>query len=621
MLHPPVALLFEPGIAMVITGLGTLLAQALRRQPWDQMLFNSAQTALQAGVGGLLMAGAGWDFAALRLDRPALLFALVLAAGAMYLIDTLAVATIVGLQSHRSLLAVWRQITGFEALEFLAQYALGVLAAIVADAHLLALPFLLPPAFVVYRSSVRHLHLREQALALEHQAFHDTLTRLPNRTLFMDRLQHAMARSARRHGTFAVLFLDLDRFKVVNDSLGHETGDRLLVAVAERLRDCLRPEDTAARFGGDEFIILLEDTTSVHEAVQVAERILGALRAPFRISKREVVVSASIGIVLDHPERQRPAELLRDVDVAMYRAKAKGKATYEVFDLGMNARALERLEREADLRRALARGELRVYYQPKVVLATGRLFGAEALVRWEHPRRGLLLPGEFVPLAEETGLIQAIDRWVLGEACRQARIWHERYPSDPPLLLSVNISARQFLGPDLVADVARVLQETRAVPGSVALEITEGVLMEDVEATIATLQGLKDLGLLLAIDDFGMGYSSLSYLKRFSVNILKIDRAFVAGLGRVPEDTAIVEAVIGLARALGLLVTAEGVETAAQAAQLHALGCTLGQGYYFARPLPSDATEALVAAGLPPSGRAGHHSPPAVMPAGVLWDC
>ncbi len=436
---------------------------------------------------------------------------------------------------------------------------------------------------------------------LKHQAFHDPLTNLPNRALFMDRLGHALIRMERREKPVAVLFLDLDNFKLVNDSMGHEVGDQLLVSVAERLLGSLRVEDTAARFGGDEFTVLLEDVTDASDAVRVAGQITQALKAPFVLDGREVFVTTSIGITLGISGHERPTDLLRNADVALYRAKARGKATYEVFDAAMNILALERLDLEADLRRAIERGEFAVHYQPQLELLTGRIVGWEALVRWMHPERGPIPPSVFLSVAEETGLIAQIGGLVLEEACRQAKEWQERYPAtDTSLKMSVNISARQFQHPDeLVWEVARVLEKTGLAPGSLVLEITESMIMEDAEHNMAMLGRLKDLGVWVAIDDFGTGYSSFAYLKRFPVDMLKVDKSFVDGLGENPEDTAIVEAVIGLARALDLRTVAEGIETTGQLNQLQALGCELGQGYYFSGPLPAHEASALL---LSPSG-------------------
>jgi diguanylate cyclase (GGDEF)-like protein/PAS domain S-box-containing protein len=431
---------------------------------------------------------------------------------------------------------------------------------------------------------------------LKHQAFHDPLTGLPNRVLFMDRLDHALTRRGRRGTSVAVLFLDLDNFKVVNDSLGHRTGDQLLVHVADRLQLCLRPEDTIARIGGDEMAVLLEDIENAEEVAEVASRIQQRLRSPVRLENREVFTTVSIGIALSTPEHDHPGQLLRDADVALYRAKAQGKARYAIFDPGMDAQAMERLELETDLRHAVERGELRAYYQPIVDLATGRVCEVEALLRWEHPRRGMISPLQFIPLAEETGLIIEVGHWVLVEACRQALRWQIEHPTVPPLTVSVNLSVRQLQNPALVEEVAGVLAATGLDPATLRLEITESVVMEDAESTAETLRALKQLGIELAIDDFGTGYSSLSYLNRFSIDAVKIDRSFVAQIGKSPRDTTIVRAIIALASSLQLGVTAEGIESAEQLRQLRQLGCDRAQGYFLARPTPPDEILSLLTA-------------------------
>ena len=439
---------------------------------------------------------------------------------------------------------------------------------------------------------------------LRHQAFHDPLTALPNRALFLDRVQTALARANRHDHAVAVLVLDLDRFKVVNDSLGHATGDQLLIKVAARLEDCLRAEDTVARLGGDEFAILLNELREGHGAVRTVERVMNSLRTPFRLCSHDVVVATSAGIVTSTASSTAD-DLLRDADAALYRAKAKGRGHYEIFDATMNALAVKRLELESDLHLALERSEFMVYYQPKIALGTERIVGMEALVRWNSPTRGLVPPGEFIPLAEETGLILPLGRWVLEEACRQSTRWNTAGVQED-LVVSVNLSARQFVQPTLVEEVERAIRATGANPRHLQLEITESVAMGDAEATVQTLQRLKALGVELAIDDFGTGYSSLAYLKRFPLDVLKIDRAFVSGLQRDSDDTSIINAVVSLARALRLTVVAEGVETADEAAQLHELGCTVGQGYYWAKPLPPTQADSFV------EGR--RHAAPAIVP-------
>jgi diguanylate cyclase (GGDEF)-like protein len=443
---------------------------------------------------------------------------------------------------------------------------------------------------------------------LTHQAFYDSLSELPNRALFMDRLERALARADRRDRAVAVLFLDLDNFKVVNDSLGHLAGDRLLVAAAKRLSVCLRRNDTLARFGGDEFTILLEDVRDIHEVTLVAKRIQGALRTPFVVNERTVFTTASIGIALSSPEHHTPDVLLRDADLALYRAKTHGKARYEVFDPAMNADAMHRLELETDLRNAIQNGELLAYYQPLIELASGRLCGMETLVRWKHPTRGMVSPGEFIPLAEETGLIVPIGHWVLEEACRQLLDWQRQYPDALPLTVNVNLSGRQFLHATLVEEIAQVLAQTPIAPHSLKLEVTESVMMQDAAAAIEVLRRLKALGVQIAIDDFGTGYSSLAYLRRFPVDTLKIDHSFVDRLETDPEDVAIVRTVVALAKTLRLEVTVEGVETAVQAALVREMGCDVGQGYYFARPMPAADLAPRLA---PPSATAAEPHPSA----------
>jgi diguanylate cyclase (GGDEF)-like protein/PAS domain S-box-containing protein len=430
--------------------------------------------------------------------------------------------------------------------------------------------------------------LRKQAEAqILHDALHDPLTGLPNRTLYLDRLGQAVARRRRREGTrFAVLFLDLDRFKIVNDSLGHLAGDALLVALAERLASCLRTDDTVARLGGDEFAILLDDIEDELEATRVVDRIQQALRNPFVLDGHEVFSTASIGITFGGPSDRRPEELLRDADTAMYRAKALGRDRHEIFDEAMHARAVAALTLESELRRGLERGELRLLYQPIVSLASGGTVGLEALVRWQHPERGLLAAADFVPLAEETGLIVPVGHWVMEEACRAARACREAGAA--PLPVSVNLCAREFTQGDLPARVRGLLERHGLEPGSLRVEITESLIMDDPATAVARCLALREMGVGIEIDDFGTGYSSLSSLRRFPVDALKIDRSFVLGVHERPEDTEIVRAIVSLAAALQLGVVAEGVETGEQAAALRALGCELAQGHLFARPLPRE---------------------------------
>jgi diguanylate cyclase (GGDEF)-like protein/PAS domain S-box-containing protein len=429
---------------------------------------------------------------------------------------------------------------------------------------------------------------------LTHQAFHDALTGLPNRMLFADRLQHSLVRSAREADPLAVLFVDLDGFKIVNDSLGHEAGDALLLTVVERLRSCVRGGDTVARLGGDEFIILL-DPAEPEQAVETAKRIAARLAVPIQLSDRPIVVTASIGIACKSSPLDRAEDLLKSADIAMYIAKQRGKSQFAIFDSTMQTRAWERLELESDLRQAIARGELLVFYQPIVDLTTSLPTGVEALVRWDHPEHGLIAPDEFIPLAEETGLILPIGWWVLTEACRQMRSWQLAQPREPPLSVSVNLSPRMFQHPNLVSEVARILAETGLDPHSLKLEITEGIMIQDGDAATETLRRLNALGVQLAIDDFGTGYSSLTYLQRLPIDVIKIDRSFVARLDQDPESLEIVRLIIGFAKTLGFAVVGEGIETDAQRLALRDLGADTGQGYLFDKPLSAEAATTMLA--------------------------
>jgi diguanylate cyclase (GGDEF)-like protein/PAS domain S-box-containing protein len=430
---------------------------------------------------------------------------------------------------------------------------------------------------------------------LLHEAFHDGLTGLPNRALFMDHLKLSVERGKRREDRlFAVLFLDLDRFKIINDSLGHMVGDQLLVGIARRLEICLRPGDTVARLGGDEFTVLLEDLASVTEAIDVAQRLQRALALPFNLNGHEVFTTVSIGIALSSTGYDRPEEVLRDADTAMYRAKMLGKARHEVFDKTMHARAMNLLQMESDLRRAIERKEFVLHYQPIVALETGAIRGFEALIRWEHPERGFISPDEFIPIAEETGLIIPIGQWVLEEACRQIHQWQVQFPQFPPLQISVNLSSKQFINADLIEQVRRVLYETGVAPESLKLEITESMVMENFETAVEMLKQLRTLGIELSIDDFGTGYSSLSYLHRFPISTLKIDRSFVSSMTGNNENAEIVRTILMLARSLKMDVVAEGVETKDQLIQLAMLECEYGQGYYFSKALDTASAAQLL---------------------------
>jgi diguanylate cyclase (GGDEF)-like protein/PAS domain S-box-containing protein len=430
---------------------------------------------------------------------------------------------------------------------------------------------------------------------LERQAFEDSLTGLPNRALFQDRLKHAVARGGREGSSVAILLADLDRFKTLNDSLGHDAGDRVLTAVAQRLAGCLRPSDTVARVGGDEFTVLVEDLADASVAQEVANRIQEALRQPFTVAGTDIRIGASIGIAVSVPGRESADELLRNADMAMYSAKTGANGRWAMFAPVMFAQADRDLHLTAELDGALARSELEVYYQPTYRLDTGALEGAEALLRWNHPTRGLVPPLQFIPSAEQTGQIVAIGRWVLEQACRQAAGWHEAHPDAAPLTIGVNLSGRQLADEDLVEDVRRALDSSGIAPESVVLEITESVLMHDVESVTARLHELKALGVRLAIDDFGTGYSSLAYLSQFPVDMLKIDRSFVVGASTgAPGGEALVRAIVDMGASLKLSTIAEGIEEQGQADSLLALGCMYGQGYLFARPMPAADFACLV---------------------------
>ena len=431
---------------------------------------------------------------------------------------------------------------------------------------------------------------------LSHQALHDSLTGLPNRTLLMDRLGRALARQVRVPKQVALVFLDLDNFKLINDSLGHEAGDELVVEVAHRLEKILRPEDTAARLGGDEFIVLCDQLENEEDAVNVAERILVAVSEPISLRGHpETVITASAGIAIASGPGIAPEALLRDADLAMYRAKEAGRGRYQIFDSAMHRRANERLTVANELRSAISEGQFRLLYQPQVDTKTGEMLGVEALIRWQHPTRGLIGPVDFIPVAEESYLIIPLGEWVLTEACRQGALWQAEFPHRQPLKLCVNVSAKQLARPELIDDVASALRESGLLPSSLCIEITESVLMSDVELFLETLVGLKLLGVAIAIDDFGTGYSSLAYLRRYPIDVIKVDKAFVDGLeDSDPKPTAVVAAVVNLAHALGVVALAEGVETEAQHDVLERLGCDQCQGYFFSRPVQPDVITNLL---------------------------
>ena len=430
---------------------------------------------------------------------------------------------------------------------------------------------------------------------LIHDALHDALTGLPNRTLFVDRLSHRIKHSRReKDRLFGVLFLDLDRFKLVNDSMGHSAGDQLLIETARRLEQAVRPGDTVARLGGDEFAVLLEDVNEPGDAVKVAERIQSSLKNPVKLESQEVVSTASIGIAMSQTGYEKTEDVLRDADTAMYRAKSEGRARHEVFDSAMHARAVSLLKIENELRQAIEREEFRVFYMPIVSLATGRIDGFEALVRWMHPERGIIPPFDFMGVAEDAGLIIAIDRWVLRRACREVKEWQQKFPDGDRLSVSVNLSAKQFQHSDLVETIRGAINDSGLPGESLGIEITEGVLIDNTSTAGEMLGEMRKLGARIYLDDFGTGYSSLSYLQRFPIDAVKIDRSFVSRLGPKAEGHEIVQAIVTLAHNLGMRVIAEGIETNDQLGLLRRLKCGYGQGWLFSKPIPHEEASELL---------------------------
>jgi diguanylate cyclase (GGDEF)-like protein len=455
------------------------------------------------------------------------------------------------------------------------------------------------PEGVAYRvvGSQTDIDARKKAEEqLLHDVVHDALTGLPNRTLFLDRLSQVLERANRSaEYTFAVLFLDLDQFKVINDSLGHNAGDELLVAIGQLFRRSLRSTDTVARLGGDEFVILLDDLHDPNEAVRVAMRIQDALKAPFQVQGQFAYTSASIGIVSSVHGYERTMDILRDADIAMYQAKAMGKACYAVFEPSMRKSAIARLELESDLRQAIERQELDLYYQPILAMASGQVAGMEALLRWHHPIHGSIAPDDFIPLAEETGLIIPIGQWVLREACRQMRCWRTTLPGSEKLYVSVNVSGKQLTHCGFARQVAEILSDTGIPAHSLRLEITESVLMDNAELAMRAVEKLRALGVELYIDDFGTGYSSLSYIQRFAINTIKIDRSFVEVINDQGDSSELIKSILRFALDLGLETIAEGVETEDQLEHLKGLLCVYGQGFVISKPLSPEAAGMFLA--------------------------
>jgi diguanylate cyclase (GGDEF)-like protein len=431
---------------------------------------------------------------------------------------------------------------------------------------------------------------------LTYDSLHDAMTGLPNRVLFLDRLGQAIEYCKRRtEYTFAVLFVDIDQFKVINDSLGHLTGDQLLISVGMRMKETLRSSDTVARLGGDEFAILLEITGEQNSALNVAEKLQETIKLPIKLDSHELFITVSIGVVMSLDGYIHPEEVLRDADIAMYQAKAQGKARFEVFDLKMRSHAFSRLEMEQELRAALENGEFQLYYQPIMSIKSNELVSFEALIRWEHPKRGLLSPGEFLPIAEESGLILPIEKWVLNEACAQLKKWHEKYPSLQNVSVNVNISNRQFAQADFVDGVIKALQINALQAEFLKLEITENVLISNYAAANEIFTKLQNLGVQLEIDDFGSGYSALGYLQHFPISAIKIDKSFVDEIGKGSRGLELIRAIVSMARELGMEAIAEGIETDEQLSQLQGLSCNLGQGFLLSRPLDKESAEEILA--------------------------
>jgi len=430
---------------------------------------------------------------------------------------------------------------------------------------------------------------------LMYDSLHDAMTGLPNRALFLDRLGQAIKYSKRRtKSTFTVFFIDIDQFKVINDSLGHLAGDQLLISVGKRMRGCLRSSDTVARFGGDEFAVLLEITGDKDSTLIVAEKLQEAIRQPFKLDGHELYITASIGIVMNTVGYDSPDDVLRDADIAMYQAKASGKAHFETFEIEMRSQAFSRLEMEQELRAALENREFQLYYQPILSLKTNELVSFEALIRWHHPKRGVLLPNDFLSIAEASGLILPIENWVLNEACEQLQKWHEKYSHLQNVSVNVNVSSRQFAQPNFVTEVVEVLQRNSLKPDSLKLEITESILIGSYSAGSKVFSQLRELGIQLQIDDFGSGYSSLGYLQHFPISAVKIDRSFIEGMGKDRKGTELIRAIVSMTRELDIEATAEGIETSEQLNELKNLLCAFGQGFLLSRPLDKEGAEKVL---------------------------
>jgi diguanylate cyclase (GGDEF)-like protein len=641
-----VALLVYGGPAAVLVGAlsGTVAVLRLSRTPRTVLFAGASLASATFVTSQVVLLLFGPTATPFQKSISVALMAACLIGLVQYLTHTALVAIANALKDNQSIWQMWSRYFLWISITYFAGAMVGMLIAVnVSTAPFYAVFFTVPIVVIVYlsyrrylddvRRSARQAELAERARAelerqraeqaekhvlelnshlteqerisrileetkehFRHAAFHDSLTGLPNRARFIELLNTQIETTTRNHEyLFAVLFLDLDRFKTINDSLGHSYGDLLLVAFAQRIEKTLRPEDVLARFGGDEFAILLTNLADPADAVRVAGRIQGNLTSAFELDKNSAFVSASIGIALSGTGYERAEDILRDADIAMYRAKENGKARFEMFDQGMHTRAVSRLQLESDLRQAIEREEFDVYYQPIIALETGVLYGFEALVRWNHPL-GVLQPAHFIEVAEETGMIVPIGRWVLEEACATVRSWQNQAATNRALTLSVNLSAKQIVQRQLVDSVKEILARTKFEPGCLKLEITETVVMQNAEAATQIFKELRAIGVQLSIDDFGTGYSSLSYLHRFPLNYLKIDRSFVNRLS-TDHDNSIITTILSLAKNLGMEVVAEGIESEEQRDQLKALGCEYGQGYLFSPPVDKHAALKFVGAG------------------------
>ena len=635
-------LLYGPEAAVVVAAADGLSSGLRLSRKWVTVLFNAganASAVFTTGAIARLFFGADLHIASQPYSRTLVILCVV--AMSQYLLHTWLVAICLGLKTERPLWQTWTKHYLWSSLTyFIGVFLAGGIVRLENTVSFYAVLAPLPIISIIYftyekyledirataaqaeqaerdRAEAEHARAEAERLRAEqaerhveelnryveklegagkelqesrehfrHAAFHDALTGLANRTLFTEHLRLALGRVHQNEDyRFCVLFLDLDRFKNINDSLGHPCGDELLVLVARRLETCVRQTDVVARFGGDEFAILLDGLQRPSEAIQVAEKVLQTISAPFKLTNHEAITTASIGVALSSTNYKEAEDIIRDADTAMYRAKDSGKARFEIFNTAMHTRAVTLLRLETDLRRAIENEELCVYYQPIVSVANGQLHGFEALVRWHHPGRGVVSPTDFIPLAEETGLILPLGMNVLREACRQLRQWHQYSLGDRDLIMSVNLSGKQLTQPDLIERIEEVLHECQLKPWHLKLEVTESVVMENPEVAAITLARLRELGVLLSIDDFGTGYSSLSYLNRFPLNILKIDRSFISTMNQTEENLQIVKTIVTLACNLGMQVIAEGVETEEQLNQLKLLKCQFAQGFLFSEPM------------------------------------